>query len=78
MYFKLPQTPSRQKQELAHYRRLSQGISHLHDSLNIESLRDFIHHLTAKCPFHPNPLVQQIGNYTLADLNSIYKIYKHK
>jgi hypothetical protein len=23
-------------------------ISHLHDSLNIESLRDFIHHLTAK------------------------------
>jgi hypothetical protein len=54
----------------------------LHDSLNIESLRDFIHHLTAKfftkCPFHPNPLVQQIRNYTLADQNSLYKIYKHK
>jgi hypothetical protein len=57
-------------------------ISHLHDSLNIESLRDFIQHLTAKfftkCPFHPNPLVQQIGNYTLANLNSGYKIYKYK
>jgi hypothetical protein len=26
----------------------------------------------------PNPLVQQIGKYTLSDLNSLYKIYKHK
>ena len=30
------------------------------------------------CPSHPSPLVQQIGNYTLADLNSLYKTYKHK
>jgi hypothetical protein len=33
--------------------------------------------LITKCPFHPNRLAQQIGNYTLADLNSAYKIYKH-
>jgi hypothetical protein len=58
------------------------SISHLHDSLHIESLKDFIQHLSAKfytkCPFHPNPLVQQTRNYTLAALNSAYKIYKHK
>ena len=29
-------------------------------------------------PIHPKPLVQQIGNYTLADLNNLYKKYKHK
>ena len=40
--------------------------SHLHDTLNVEDIQDFIHRLTAKffvhCPTHPNPLVQQIGN----------------
>ena len=30
------------------------------------------------CPLHPNPLVQQIGIYTLADLTNLYKKYKHK
>jgi len=31
------------------------------------------------CPLHPNsPLVQQIGNYTLADLPNLYKKYTHK
>jgi hypothetical protein len=57
-------------------------ISHLHDTLNIEPIRDFVHQLTvkffAKCPSHLNPLVQHIGNYTPADLNSLYKTYKHK
>ena len=52
------------------------------DTLNIEPIRDFIHQLTAKffanCPSHPNHLVQQIGNYTLDDLNSLYTTYKHK
>jgi hypothetical protein len=52
--------------------------SHLHDILNIEPIRDFVHQLMvkcfAKCPFHPNPPVQQIGNYTLADLNSIQNL----
>jgi hypothetical protein len=44
--------------------------------------RSCIHRFTAKffahCPFHPNNLVQQIGNYTLVDLNSMYKKYNHE
>jgi hypothetical protein len=44
----------------------------LHDALNITLICDFIYHLTDKffccCPAHPNPLVRDIGNYTLADL----------
>jgi hypothetical protein len=51
-------------------------ISHLHDTLNTEPTRDFIHQLTAKvfanCSSYPNPLVQHIGNYTLADLNELF------
>jgi len=46
------------------------GCSHLHNSLNIQPV--LIHTLTDKffahCPLNPNPLVQQIGNYTLANL----------
>jgi hypothetical protein len=57
-------------------------ISHLHDTLNIEPIRDFIHKLTAKfcsnCQSHPKSLVQQIGNYTPLDLNSLYKTCRHK
>jgi hypothetical protein len=56
--------------------------SHLHNTLNIEPIRDFIHRLTAKFfahwPSHPNPLVLQIGNYTLANLTNLYKKYKNK
>jgi hypothetical protein len=48
----------------------------------IQPIRVLIHHLTDKffahCPSHPNPLVQQTGNYTLADLTKVYKKYKHK
>jgi hypothetical protein len=48
--------------------------SHPHNSLNIEPIPSLIHRLTDKflahCPSHPNPPVQQIGNYTLADLTS--------
>jgi hypothetical protein len=58
------------------------SMSHLHDVLNIEPIQYFIHQLAAKffanCPSHPNPLVQQVINYTLDDLNSIHKTYKHK
>ena len=47
-----------------------------------EPISDIIHRLTAKffahCPSHPNPLVQQTGNYTLPDLTNIYRKYKHK
>jgi len=56
--------------------------SHLHNSLNIEPIPVIIHRLTDKffahCPAHPNPLVQHIGNYTLADLTNLFKKYKHK
>jgi len=41
-----------------------------------------IHRITDKffahCPLHPNPLIQQIGNYTLAELTYLYKKYKYK
>ena len=56
--------------------------SHLHNCLNIEPIPVPIHRLTDKffahCSLHPNPLVQHIGNYTLADLTNLYKKYKHK
>jgi hypothetical protein len=32
----------------------------------------------AHCPSHTNPLVQQIGHYTLAHLRNIYRKWKHK
>ena len=57
-------------------------IPHLHTTLNIPPIRDFIYHLTDKffsiCPTHPNPLIRSIGNYTLADLQHQYKKYIHK
>jgi hypothetical protein len=50
--------------------RRTPTTSHLHDTLNIETIRIIIHRLPAKfvahCPSHPKPLVQQIGNYTVA------------
>ena len=53
-----------------------------HNSLNIQPIPYLIHRLTDKFfahwPLHPNPLVQQIWNYTLADLTNLYKKYKHK
>lgn len=30
----------------------------------------------AHCPTHPNPLVQQIGKYTLAYVTNMYRKYK--
>jgi len=48
--------------------------SHLHDTVHIQPIPVIIHRLRAKffahCPLHPNPLVQQIGNNTLADLTT--------
>jgi hypothetical protein len=56
--------------------------SNLHNSLNIEPVRVLIHRLADKffahCHLHPNPLVQQIGNCTVADLTNLCKKYKHK
>ena len=55
---------------------------HLHSALNPEPIHEFIYHLTDKffynCSTHPNPLVRQIGNYTLPDLHMQYRKYIHK
>ena len=57
-------------------------ISHLHSTLSLEPIHEFIYRLTAKffhnCSTHPNPLVCQIGNYTLPDLQLQYRKYIHK
>jgi hypothetical protein len=57
-------------------------ISHLHSTLSLEPIHEFIYRLTAKF-FHnystrPNPLVCQIVNYTLPDLHVQYRKYIHK
>ena len=44
-------------------------ISNLHAHLQMIPIRQFIYHLTHRffvsCPAHPNPLIHNIGNYTL-------------
>ena len=56
-------------------------IPHLHSTLSLEPIHEFIYCLTAKffhnCSTHPNPLVCQIGNYTLLDLHVQYRKYMH-
>ena len=57
-------------------------FTHLHTALNLEPIHEFIYHLTDKffcsCPTHPNPLVREIGNYTLPDLHRQYRKYIHQ
>ena len=57
-------------------------IPHLHSTLSLEPIHEFVYRLTAKffhnCSTHPNPLVCQIGNYTLLDLHVQYRKYIHK
>ena len=57
-------------------------ISHLHSALNLEPIHEFIYRLTGKFfnnrSTHPNPLVRQIGNYTLPYLHKQYRKYIHK
>jgi hypothetical protein len=54
----------------------------IHSTLNIEPLHEFIHRLAEtffhQCSIHQNPLVRQIGDYTMADLQHQYKKYIHK
>ena len=80
-YLRLPVVQSRYLQGIGNYPRPT-PTSHLHGTLNIAPIPVMIHRLTAKFfahgPFQPNPLVQQIGNYTLADRAAAYKKYKHK
>ena len=57
-------------------------IPHLHSAFNLEPILEFIYHSTDKffhnCSTHPNPLVHQIGTYTLPDLHKHYRKYIHK
>jgi len=54
----------------------------LHSSLHIEPLYEFIYRLSEKffhhCSIHHSPLVRQIGDYTIVDLQHRYKKYIHK
>ena len=55
---------------------------HLHSTLSLEPIHEFIYRLTAKffhnCSTHPNPLVCQILNYTLLYLHVQYRKYIYK
>ena len=57
-------------------------IHFLHSSLHIEPLYEFIHRLSEKffhqCSIHHSPLVRQIGDCTIVDLQHRYKKYIHK
>jgi hypothetical protein len=57
-------------------------IPHLHSALNLEPIQKFIYRLMEtffhNCSTHLNPLVRQIGNYTLPDLHKQYRKYIHK
>jgi hypothetical protein len=52
-------------------------IPHLHSTLSLKPIHKFIYRLTTKffhnCSTHPNPLVCQIGNYTLLNLHVQYR-----
>ena len=77
MLVQLAKTPSYPvKVSLSHPRRTP--TSHLPYTLNREPLRIIIHQLKTKffaqCPSHPNPLVQQKGNYILANLTNVQEI----
>jgi len=68
-------------QVIGNYPR-STPIINLHTALNLEPIHEFIYRLTEKCFYsclaHPNPLVREIGNYTLPDLHRQYRKYIHK
>jgi hypothetical protein len=57
-------------------------ISLLHFALKIEPLYELIYRLSDKifhqCSIHQNPLVRQIGDYTIVNLQHRYKKYIHK
>jgi hypothetical protein len=57
-------------------------IPYLHSTLSLEFIYTFIYRLTEnffqKCTTHPNPLISQIGNYSLPDLLAQYTKYTHK
>ena len=83
LYYQLPTTSDSQVSQLKCLQVISSHPrwtpnAHLHYALNIEPITIIIHWLTDKyfahCPSHPNPLVQQIRNYALADLTNVQEI----
>lgn len=58
------------------------STSVIHKEMKVEYLSDFTKKIGHKfflwCTAHENPFIQNIGNYTLAELRSKYKKYKHK
>jgi len=57
-------------------------IYYLHSTLSLEYIHTFIYRLTEKffqqCTTHCNPLISQIGNYSVLDLLAQYRKYTHK
>jgi hypothetical protein len=57
-------------------------IPYLHSTLSLEFIHTFIYRLTEKffqnCTTHSNPLISQIGNYSLPDLLAQCTKYTHK
>lgn len=57
-------------------------ITQMHKDLQIHTIEEFILKLTtnffSQCSINNNELINSIGNYTLDNLNSKYKKYKHK
>jgi hypothetical protein len=57
-------------------------ITYLHSTLSLELIHTFIYRLTEKffqnCTTHSNPLISQIGNYSLPDLLAQNTKYIHK
>jgi len=80
-YRQLKILPSKCLRVTGNYPRCT-PITHLHTTLNLKPIHEFIYLLTDKffysCPTHPNPLVRETGNYTLPDLHRQYTKYTHK
>jgi hypothetical protein len=57
-------------------------IFRLHYSLSIDYIQSYVRQLASrfysKCQSHHNPLIGSIGQYTLHDLNTMYRRCKHK
>jgi hypothetical protein len=84
-WFNLPQTPKSSKRRAYVWSVTISGLfpspictTSLISNPSETSSTNLRPNFFAKCPSHPKPLVQQIGNYTLDDLNSLYTTYKHK
>jgi hypothetical protein len=57
-------------------------ISRIHYLTCIDYIQTYILRLAttyySKCPNHTNPLIRTIGQYTMRDVTTVYKKYKHR